>query len=525
MTLPAWSIPAALGAWTAALIGWNLSVGAQLSALPGSSRMQRVVAGLAAFLCVPALAIALLAPGATGARVLGPLIWLWPVVTLGFAVQSLTAIARTRGSLLVAAALLLFNGVAAWTATTRWLAGEGIALPLWVLTPGMAVASVTASLAGAWAFAWGTVPVLPLLVPVTPAPQRLGRAVRVVLAVGCAAAVSATVLALPRAHEMLRATRALDTGVAEVSARSELAIGFTVFGPVIGSPSGALARADVALADSLGATAVGVTLVDGVTTAALDSVARAVEPRRDSIALVVSLRLPSGDAARAVEGEQTDATIERIVRRVRPSVLLPAAPVSLGPPTRSLDEWKAFYRRAAAAAHRANRRVVIALATDASSPTDSALVDWVMRGQTPVGAVALTVGDASDPGRFADALNALARWASLARTVPDVWIVGVPAAPDLTGEVVQQQLVRHALLWGAAHSWVRGVIAGEASDIITASGLRTASGRARRALAEVATALRLQREATAAASAIAVPDSSTAGGRTILPDSLSPPRP
>jgi hypothetical protein len=87
------------------------------------------------------------------------------------------------------------------------------------------------------------------------------------------------------------------------------------------------------------------------------------------------------------------------------------------------------------------------------------------------------------------------RWVSLARVSPSVWLVGVPTAPAISGEMAQQRLVRRALLWGASRAWVRGVIAGDASDVLASTGLRTATGRARGALAEVGAALRALREA------------------------------
>jgi hypothetical protein len=111
----------------------------------------------------------------------------------------------------------------------------------------------------------------------------------------------------------------------------------------------------------------------------------------------------------------------------------------------------------------------------------------------------------------------------MAREVPDVWIVGVPSAPTITGEVVQQRLVRHALLWAAARPWVRGVIAGDASDITTPVGLRTASGRARRALVEVATALRARRDAPTAPDPAVAADSTAGIPRVPPPDTLVPP--
>ncbi|MHB8839918.1 MAG: hypothetical protein ACYC7F_13325, partial [Gemmatimonadaceae bacterium] len=87
--------------------------------------------------------------------------------------------------------------------------------------------------------------------------------------------------------------------------------------------------------------------------------------------------------------------------------------------------------------------------------------------------------------------------------------------------------MRHTLRWAAAHPWVRGVIAGDASDVASPAGLRTASGRARRALFEVGAALRAQRDAPPAAAVDAVVPADTTPGalRVNAPDTLLTPRP
>ncbi len=487
-----------LGAGAAAIIGWNFSLGARLSTFQTAGRAFRTLSGLGAFLFLPALVIGLLAASAPGARVLGPLAWLWPLVTVALVVQAVWALSRGGASAFIAAPLVVFDALVAWVAVVRWVESVGVALPVWALAPGMAVSSLAAVAYGTAVFPWGAVLLMPVLVPAAPARWRATRAARTVMAAGCAAAVVATVLALPRAEAALLSTHALSTAPAEASVRSDFAVGVRLFGTLAGPPGSAMVRSEVPLADSLGVTALHVELApSGTSAAALDSVARSIYTRRDSLVLVVTLTL---DGSRApLEGsdvQQRMAMIERVVRRLRPDVLVPAERVITGPLAPRLETWQDYYQRAAAAARRADRRVTVALATDASTATDSALAEWVLQGGSPVTAVALAVRDCgAEPSRFLDALNALARWASLSRVASDVWVLGVPTAPAVTGEIAQQQLVRHALAWGAARPWVRGIIAGDAGDITAPTGLRTATGRGRRALAEVGAALRAQRDA------------------------------
>jgi hypothetical protein len=526
--MPDWSLPAALGVGAIALCIWNFSTGRRLSTLSAASRGFRVLSGLGAFLLLPALFIGLLAPTAPGVRVLGPLAWLWPLVTVILAVQAIWAIGIARGGRLSTVIIAAFNLLVAWVATTRWIASIGGALPAWALAPGDAVSILAAFGLGNAAFPWGAGLLMPAIAPAAPARSRTTRVFRALLATGCACVVGFTALELPPAARALRTAGTLATVAPDSGARGELSVGLRVFGALGGLPSGVTARRDMALADSLGLTALHVELHPSAATAAvLDSIARSVEPRRDSLTLVVTLTLGGRAAPGTGDTERARlALIDRIVRRLHPDVLLPAERVTHGEGAPSVDGWRAYYDHAAIAARRVDQDITVALATDASSPADSALADWVMTGRSRVDAVAIAVRDGgADPLRFIEALNAAARWAALARVRPDVWVVGVPSAPLVSGEAVQEQLVRHALAWGAARAWVRGVIAGDASDVAAATGVRTASGRPRRALAEVAAALRAQRDAPRATAPDSLPraDSTRRGVRVISSDTLPPP--
>lgn len=519
-----------LGVGALALIAWNFIHGARLAALRSVGRPFRVLSGLGAFLFLPALVIAFLAPSAPGARVLGPLVWMWPVVTVSVAIQASWALLRGSASAYIATPIAAFDALVAWVAVTRWVDGIGSALPEWAHAPGMAVSMFVAAVFGTAVFPWGAALLMPVLVPAAPARGRASRTARALMAAGCTAALAVTALALPRADAALRSTRALRPALVDAPARGEFAIGIRLFGTLTGPPSALTVHHEMALADSLGVTALHVELAPGGTSAAaLDSVARTIEPRRDSLVLVVTLTLNGSRApVHGAEGQRHLALVERVVRRLRPDVLVPAERVTTGSGAPTLAAWQAFYERTATTARGADRRVTVALATDASTAVDSALTDWVMQGGSAVRAVALSVRDrGAQPSHLVDALNALARWASLARVVPDTWILGVPTAPAVTGEVVQQRLVRHALAWGAAHPWVRGVIAGDATDVTAPTGLRTAAGRARRALAEVGGALRAQRDIPIAPPPIvppAAPESASGAGRSTSPGTLTPPQ-
>ena len=519
MRITDWGLPAALGAGACALIAWNIALGSLLSSRVETGRVFRVLSGATAFLFLPAVLIGVLAPGT---RVLAPLAWLWPLAAVAALVQAIWSLVQFRAHRTVVASIALFDLLAAWVAVVRWVEWSGGMLPGWALIPGIAVSSLVATAAGDAAFPWGAAVLVPLLAPAAPARSRLARAVRLVMSAACALAVGLAAAFVPRAMTRARAVSALDARAAATVARGDVGIGLRLFGTLSGMPSGALARHDVALADSLGVTALHVEFAaDGATSAALDSVSRSIAPRRDSLLLVVTLDLDDvgrmkNDAARRIRM----ATLERIERRLRPDVLAPAEEVR---DNADAAWWKAYYVEATRTVRRVNRDVTVALGTDARSPLDSALADWVMTGQGPVDGLMLSVRDYGvRPTRYVAALDAVTRWVALARTPPSVWIAGVPASPIVTGDAAKDRLLRYALAWGAAHVWVRGMIVGDASDGLAANGMRTAAGRAHAALASLGASLRTQRDLAPSLTATdsISPDTAGTAARRPLSDSL-----
>jgi hypothetical protein len=349
----------------------------------------------------------------------------------------------------------------------------------------------------------------------------------VTVTIGWSAIAAAIVVRMPQAHASVVAAERLVPSAAS-GARGALAIGVRLFGDLTSAPSAAVARRDVALADSLGVTAVHVALSRAdISNNALDSIARALAPRRDSMTLIVTLRLTTDVPTENSSAERDRlAALERITRRLRPDVLVPADRIGLDDSSDGARNVARHYERVTTLVRRTNRRIVVALGTDASRTADSLAVEWVLQGDAPVAAIALSVrGDGAHPQRFLDALAAMSRWASLGRPPPDTWLLGVPSAPTITGERAQRHLVRYALAWATARPWVRGVIAGDASDVAGPVALRTARGRRRLALAEVAIALRLQRDATAVtgAEATLAPAAPTPPDSAVRPLDPTPP--
>ncbi len=501
VTVPDWVIPATLALFGVAVVGWNFALGARITALPQAGRAFRALSGMGAFLLLPALVIGVLAPTTSGARVLQSLAWLWPLVAAGVATQAWWALVTGRGRVFVVLPIAVFDSVVACIAATRWLEGLGVAVPAWLLAPGLAVSSMGARALGDGAFLWSAAVLIPSLAPAARARWRLSAAWRAIMATACTIVVVLISIGLPDAYRAILAPRRAGADLMPERARSDFSVGLRLYGTLSGAPSWTTARHDAALADSMGVTAVHIEIgSDGASASALDSVARSLEARRDSTVLIVTFDLAPGYLQPFRPDEAWMRTrlgiVERIVQRLHPDVLVPAEGLPRTADLASVTWWQRYYERVARSARRIDRDVSVALATDAASAADSALCDWVMRGDSPVDAMALSVrAHDGQPARFERAVAAMDRWVSLARVSPSVWLVGVPTAPAISGELAQQRLVHRALLWGASRAWVRGVIAGDASDVLASTGLRTATGRSRGALAEVGAALRALREA------------------------------
>lgn len=519
MAPPDWLIPAALFAGVAGLVAWNIFIGVRASSLPLAPKVLRVLSALCAFLLLPAQAISVLGYTSPGARVLGALAPLWPLLTVLYLAQGVWAFALGRAHRLLVTPLVLLSALSAWIAVACWMDGAITPLPAWVMTPGLAMSLLTAH-AEAGALPWAAAAFAPALAPAAAARWRTTRAARVLAALGAAAIITGVGIEMPRAWEALASTQALDAR-GGMRARGDLAVGVRVFGPLSAPPSGAVARHDIALADSVAVTALQVTVdVDAASGAVLDSIARTIVARRDSLTLVVSLDLDDSPVLSERSRRARGAAVERIVRRLRPDVLVPSERVPHGV---DVEAWKRDLESLAAIARRIDADVTVALGIDGVTPVDSALADWVLTQHPSLDAVALSSPRAGRPQAFDAALNALARWSSFSNAPASLWILGVPTAPLATGETAQAQLLRHALAWSAAQPNVKGIITGDASDVRAPTALSTAAGRPRAAVADVAAALRAARDIPAAPTPSHPALDSLAPPRAASPDSITPP--
>jgi hypothetical protein len=284
-------------------------------------------------------------------------------------------------------------------------------------------------------------------------------------------------------------------------------IGLKIFEDMGGPPATLAVRNDLALADTLGVTTVNVVIIpEQMDRAALDSLARVLEMvRNDSTQIMVTLGyarklipLPGRsfhDAARL-------RTIDQIVRRLRPDVLIPAQdPYDAG--TRAAGQhppeyWESYLTRAAAIVQRVRPRTKIGVSASAYDRRDSTLYAWAAAPGSPIDLVGFTLFPSPSGVRTLDAARGAAdRWMSVSSSSKDHWIFAAGGYPEAHGEASQERAIWAALAWGTSRPMIKGLIVSEAGDYGVIRGLRAADGHLRRATFAIMRAMKGLRESTA----------------------------
>jgi hypothetical protein len=238
----------------------------------------------------------------------------------------------------------------------------------------------------------------------------------------------------------------------------------------------------------------------------LDSLARALDQlQRDSTLLVVTLgyrgKLLPELRRVPLDARTRIATIRRIVRRLRPDILLPAEdPYGVGERLvgrLQLPVWQDYFTAAAAAAKSVDRRIRIGLSASSFDSRDSALYAWAAGPASPIDILGFSF---FPDRRGAEALDAYTRtadrWMAVVPPVKQHWVFAAGGYPLAHGEASQAQAIWAILAWATAHPTIKGLMVYEAGDYGQARGLRSPSGRLRVATVYVMGAMRALREAT-----------------------------
>jgi hypothetical protein len=494
------------------LLAWDVATAGRLAERRTAPTAFLLLGGLSGFLVAPALILSVASESALTGRALEGLGWLWPTILVLFSVQAAYALRLRSTSAWVAAPILALNLVLAFIAVVRYAGSLGYDVPVWALTPGLALANLLAFVLGPAGFASPAAVMAPVLAPGQPAHRAIGTWAR-----GCLALLAASVVVIVSitsfpAHAALAAYSQIGTERAtEVVAprrSANLLTGLRILPELTRVPAASAWRDDIELADSLGVDALLVRVKpEGCTPAVLDSLDRALEPlRRDSTLLIVTLAYgrDASRASRASEsafvGRRAD-DVDRLVRRLRPDYIVPAETpyeagiAALG--TQDLAWWQRFLSVTARAAHRARPATRVVLTSAAEGMADSALYEWAVSNGSPIDAVAFEIMPAIGGARHVSATLAAAdRWMRRSGDAREHWLIAA-GAPALEGEDAQQRLARHVLLWAATRPQVRGVVLGDAADYDRVTGFRSTSGRFRRVTADVAATIRTLAEPSA----------------------------
>lgn len=489
---------------------WDILLAGQIAQARRQSRGFLAVTALCGLLVAPAVLVILAAPSTLTGRAIQHVLWLWPL-TLGlFVVQSGMALRRRLISSFLALPIFAANLVLFLAACIKVATLYFADIPATIL--GVEVAH-TSALGIAWGreALWSPLAIqLPLLAPAYPARWRISKTVRAILS--SISALTALVV-LAEYAPGVRAAATFDAFANEALQErpaGDLGFGLRILPTLRGSPPAVALERDLSLADSLSA---GVVLVrvepSGARATALDSLNTAMAAlRSDSVLLAVALGYDRGDAElyRLSPSDYRDkrlAALEAIMRRVRPDVMIPAAdPGDDGIVAASrvgTGWWMDYLARASREIHRLRPRTRVAFTTSAFTPADSALYAWAV-AEREIDIVGFSFTPTFGGGASLAARHRVARnWMS--GTSKPHWVFATRSFPFVFGEESQEHAMMGTLAWSTRQPMVRTVVFEAAGDYDMLTGLRTAGGRLRRAVAALNRARRALDETAIAAGA------------------------
>ncbi|MDB4907337.1 MAG: hypothetical protein JWO05_2121 [Gemmatimonadetes bacterium] len=476
---------------TLIILGWSVVLGGRIANNPQSPRIFAALSGLAALLLVPATLIGLASSTLVTGRTVALVDWMWPAVLVLFAAQAIYASSRQLVNPFWGYAIMLYDIVIAIAGIVKYLSAHGVTppQPLLVFTAAVSDALMLGATSAALHSPLYFLP--PMISPAFPALRRITASFRAGLAAiafGWSALIAAE---LPLAERTLASYARHEGDRLQERPEGDFEIGLKIFPDMRSAPPVTSLQSDLDLADTLKLDVVSVVVVPDVAPAALDSVARALdELRRDSTTLIVTLgyrgvTIPQLGRGR-LDTKQRLAAIDRILRRLRPDILVPAQdPYGVG--ARALGrlpvrDWEEFVTEAALLSKRLRPATRIGLAASAYDTRDSALYAWAAAPGSPVDIPGFSLYPERTGARAVDAYTRAAdRWMRATPPTKDHWIFGVGGYPLAHGEASQELLIWSALAWGTSRPAIKGLIVQEAGDYGSAMGLRAPDGRLRRA--------------------------------------------
>jgi hypothetical protein len=471
---------------------WDVFLAGQIGQLRRAPRFFRGVTALAGLLIAPAALVVVASASILNGRAIHVIAWVWPL-TLGiFALQALYAVGKRLVTPFIGVPIAAYDVIVAVAAIVRYQAYSGSDPSAGWLAVVAAQSSALGLLLGRAALFSPFAVALPLLAPAYPARWRISATVRGTLAVIAMAFAVLFIAELPSAVVAVRSYGNYAQDRLQERPRGDFTIGLRVFPYLDDAPPPLALRNDIALVDSVGLGAIAVVIDPaGARLAALDSLAHVLEEeRRDSVLLIVSVGYDrnaeeSFRRAPAAHMRARLAAVDRIVRRLRPDIILPARdPYTEGARAMGrvpLAWWEEYLRLASLNAHRVSNRVRVGVTASAFVGADSSLYAWASAPTSPVDIVGFSFYPSYDGGGSLSArLHVADRW--MRRSTKNHWVF-TGAFPVTHGESSQARALWGTLSWATSHALIKGIIVESAGDYDVVTGLRAPGGRIRPALA------------------------------------------
>jgi hypothetical protein len=482
----------------AIFVMWDILVAGRVAQLRRAPRSFAAITAFGGLLLLPGLLVAFATASILYGRAIQPIAWIWPLTTILFAIQGIYALSRRLVTPLFGVPVAVYNTIIMIVALSRYGVSRGAVPP----DTGLAMSAAQASSLGLFFHApalWGAAYLLvPVFSPSLPARWRMSGLVRAVIAASVATLSALVLIEMPRAFDTIRSYQRFAKDQLQEHPEGDFDIGLKILPDLKGPPPPISLEQDTRLADSIGVDAVSIVIdAEGARLGSLDSLARTVDQQRgDSTTIIIALGYPA-DAAKQFRESSANYTkdrladVDRIARRLRPDILLPAfEPYSAGDRAIGLQQpeyWIDYLTRAAAIAHHVNPRIRVAVAASSYGSRDSTLFAWASTRGTPIDIVGFSLLPGFDGARsLYNHMRVAQRWLRpyAARPKP-AWVFSAGGFPLTHGERSQELALWGALAWATTQPSIKGLVVTEAGDYDAIRGLRAPGGRLRSAVGAV----------------------------------------
>jgi hypothetical protein len=499
-------LPAAHLALSLVIVIWNVVLAGRIAQLRMASRPFAAITGICGLLLIPALLLRMATATVITGRAVVAVDIIWPLVLALFAVQAAYAVARRLVNPLWGVPIVVYDIAIAAIELARYGTAHGWswAAPLggFLTAQSSTLAVVTqSSIAVTTPFFF----LVPMISPAFPALRRTTAAFRAFVAVDATLWIIALLVwGVSAATQAGNALDAHNDDRLRERPLGDFRIGLKVLPDIASEPSPIAVSNDMQLAASLGVRAIALVIAPGADTKALDSAARIIDRIDDSVTVIVAIGykgklLPELGHSPLDEAGRL-ATIDRVVTRLRPDILLPAEdPMAVGARIVGqlpVERWQSYLTSAAQRAKAIDASVKIGFSVSSYGIADSILYAWAAQPGSPIDVVGFSFFP--EKKGIDDIVNAFQpaadRWMKTAPRTKDHWVFAVGAFPLNTGERMQERIVWHVLSWATDHPAIKGAVIYEAGDYAQARGLRVPNGRLRAAERSVRNAIRQLRE-------------------------------